>query len=168
MKSLFKDHTGVKIHCLNILEDEENVLSPSSFDTIMLINVLEHIKEEPEFLTKIHELMKPGGKFILLVPAFEWLFGTLDIIVGHERRYKKKVLVRKLQHHGFDPLHTRYMNAIGIFGWWLNGKILKKEEFSVYQIRKFEHLIPHIARLEKLIPPPFGQSILVVSQKPAE
>ena len=103
---------------------------------------------------------------ILLVPAYKWLYGSLDRIVGHERRYDRKTLLYNLRQIGFDPIHQRFMNAFGILGWWLNGKILKKEEFSLFQIQNFERMIPLIAFLEKVIPPPFGQSILAVSRKP--
>jgi len=166
MKKTFRDYPNLSMHHLDFLKDNGDFLENRSFDTVMLINVLEHIEEELETLEKINSLMSNGNSnFILFVPAYQWLFGSLDRIVGHVRRYDKPYLQKVLKKSNFEPVYYRYMNVFGIFGWWLNARILKKQEFSPLQIKVFDQLIPVFSKIEKIFPPPCGQSILVIAKR---
>ena len=165
MYTQFCKYPELQIYYLDILQDPSNILKKEMFDTILLINVLEHIEREDETLQKIYELLAPEGNSIMLVPAYQNLFGSLDEIVGHLRRYNKKLFIEKLHTFHLESFYTTYMNTLGMFGWWLNSKFLKKREFSISQIAFFEYLIPFISRIEKWIHPPFGQSILIISRK---
>ena len=164
MRETFKNQPNLTILKMDILE-ENGKLQPASFDTVMLINVLEHIEKESQTIEKIYNLLSDNANFILFVPAYQWLYGSLDTIVGHVRRYNKNHLQSILTKANFKPYHYRYMNTLGVFGWFLNSKVLKKNEFSLSQIKLFDFLIPLISGFEKIITPPFGQSILVVVKK---
>ena len=100
MKKTFRNQPNLSLYKMDFLSNNGDVLESSSFDTILLINVLEHMKKEADTIEKIHELLKTGGNFILFVPAYQWLYGTLDEIVGHVKRYEKTYLAELLvQHH---------------------------------------------------------------------
>lgn len=140
----------------------------TDIDSIIFMNVLEHIEDDLRFLIKIRELMtRTGAKMLLLVPAHMWLFGTCDSEVGHFRRYSKETLAKVLSKAGLVTKNIRYMNTIGALGWWVNFVLLKRsgacEDDSSFQVRLFDKLIvPWLRKLEDFINPPFGISIIAI------
>jgi len=140
----------------------------SDLDSIILMNVLEHIEDDIGFLSNIKELMtRTGAKILLLVPAHMWLFGTCDSEVGHFRRYSKKSLAEVLSEAGLESTNIRYMNTIGALGWWVNFVLLKRsgarEEDSSFQVRLFDKfIVPWLRKFEEFINPPFGISIIAI------
>jgi hypothetical protein len=106
---------------------------------------------------------------ILKVPALPVLRGTIDLALGHHRRYRRKELVARVEQAGFAVERVRYLNLIGALGWWFNAHVLRKRKQSLVQIQFFDrYLMPLIAWGERRWEPPFGQSLLVVARKPSE
>lgn len=145
-------------------------LSSKGIDTVTCLNVLEHIEDDRQALTNIHKVLKPtGGTFIVIVPAHEFLYGEMDSLAGHYRRLSKGQLSGLLRECGFEVEVARYVNAIGAFGWFINGRIMKPKSLSnpsintqlVFFSRVF---VPMIKRLENKLSPPFGQSLMVVAK----
>jgi SAM-dependent methyltransferase len=135
-------------------------------DSIVCLNVLEHIEDDRFALANLHAVLPSGGSVILIVPAFEALYGPVDANLGHYRRYSKRGLHRLLESLGFRLECARFMNFLGFFGWWFNARVLKKTEQSEGQIRIFDSLVvPAQSRIEGLLEPPCGQSIFVVARK---
>lgn len=135
------------------------------FDTIVCINVLEHIKEDKQALRNLYKLLKDNGHLILLVPAHPFLFGKIDESVGHFRRYEKKDLTKNLKDIGFKILCCRKLNFLGAVGWFIAGKIFGENLVDEDKIKMFNLLARFILPLEDLIEPPFGTSILIIAQK---
>src|SRR5262249_9057538 len=135
-------------------------------DTIVCCNVLEHIEDDRATLTDMHDLLEPGGRLVLLVPALARLYGTLDEHLHHFRRYEKDELLQKLSEAGFAVEDCRFVNRLGVFGWYVNGKILRRRVLPRGQLRAFSLLMPFLKR-EVETPPTFGMSLLAVAQKPA-
>jgi hypothetical protein len=103
---------------------------------------------------------------VLIVPAFQSLFGPIDHLLGHHRRYSKATLSRLADQAGFRVAKLRYMNVIGFFGWWLNARVLRRTEQSEAQIAVFDSLVvPIQSAVERWIEPPCGQSIFAVLEK---
>jgi predicted SAM-dependent methyltransferase len=125
---------------------------------------LEHIEQDETALRKIFDLLEPGGRLLLLVPSHPWLYGSLDRHLGHRRRYGKKELRNKLEAMGFKVIFLEYFNRIGILGWFLNSKILRRKRLPSFQLRIYNLLVP-LFRLETLFPLPFGTSLLAVAEK---
>jgi hypothetical protein len=129
--------------------------------------VLEHIEDEVAALRSMAAIIPRGGRIVLLLPAFPALYGPIDRNLGHHRRYTRGA-VRALA--GLTDLTVRritFMNAVGFFGWWVNARLFRRESQSAAQIDFFDRwLVPAISRLESVLPPPFGQSILAVLSKP--
>ncbi len=136
------------------------------FDTIIFINVLEHIKNDKVSLKNSYNLLEKGGRVLIFVPAFPILFGSIDQLVGHYRRYKKNALSKKLLDAGFKIEKIRYFNFVGFFGWWFNNRVMKAKKNSSAQVQIFDKLIVPIAsRIERVVPPPFGQSLGAIGVK---
>jgi SAM-dependent methyltransferase len=134
-------------------------------DTVLCINILEHVQDDKKALENIRELLAPAGRLILFVPALQKIYGTLDEEVLHYRRYGKKVLRELMRSAGFEEETLHFVNGLGIFGWWLNGRVLKRRYFSPRQIALYDRIIPLLAWWEKLMPPPLGQSLFYVGKK---
>jgi 2-polyprenyl-3-methyl-5-hydroxy-6-metoxy-1,4-benzoquinol methylase len=136
-------------------------------DSVVCLNVLEHIEDDRAALRGMAEIVVPGGVIVLLVPAFQALYGPIDRNLGHYRRYRRGSLAELAHTAGLEIVKLHYMNAVGFFGWWVNARLLKRETQSDGQIAVFDRLIvPVSSALEGAIPPPFGQSLLAVLRRP--
>jgi len=136
-------------------------------DTCVCLNALEHIEDDRRALHGMASILAPGGVIVLLVPAFPMLYGPIDANLGHYRRYSRRSIAHLADSAGLRIRKVHYMNALGFFGWWVNSHILKRRAQSEMQIAIFDrYLVPLLARLEGLTPPPFGQSLFVLLQKP--
>ncbi|NUO09374.1 MAG: class I SAM-dependent methyltransferase [Candidatus Brocadia sp.] len=141
-------------------------LAKFNFDTILCLNVLEHIENDVVGLQNIKDVLAVNGKLILIVPAFNSLYGSIDKAVGHKRRYTKNLLVKKINSLHMEIESLRFMNFLGIFGWFLNNKILRRKKESLPQIVFYDkYLAPFAEKLEKILPPPIGLSIVGVFRK---
>jgi SAM-dependent methyltransferase len=144
---------------------------PAAIDSIVLVNVLEHIAEDQAFLDDAHAVLNPGGTLLLLVPALPWIFGSLDQAFGHYRRYTKTSLASKLHVAGFDIIRLTYVNLVGIAGWFLTGRVLGRTTLKSGYVRWYDRwVIPWLSRLEGRWEPPCGQSLIAIARKcdPAE
>jgi len=141
-------------------------LADFSFDTVICLNVLEHVQDDLRALSYMHSVLAPAGRLVLLVPAFQFLYGSVDRAIEHHRRYTKKDLIPKMRQTGFKIENAFYMNVIGMFGWFWNNRIMKIEEENSDQIGLFDHYIaPWAERIERLVPPPFGLSLIAIGRK---
>jgi hypothetical protein len=104
---------------------------------------------------------------VLMVPAFESLYGEIDANLGHYRRYTRSSLAAVAKSAGFKIRRLKYMNFIGFFGWWANAKIFRQSEHSEKQIVFYDsYIVPVLSRLESWISPPIGQSVIATLEKP--
>ena len=87
------------------------------YDAVVMVNVLEHIKDDEAALARLFKLIRPGGHLMILVPALPWLYSRLDELVGHYRRYTRIELLDKVHGAGFAPVKSRYFDALGILPW---------------------------------------------------
>jgi SAM-dependent methyltransferase len=141
-------------------------LQPFRADSCVCLNVLEHIEDDREALRRMSAALAAGGVVILLVPAFPSLYGPIDQMLGHHRRYTRASISKLAEQAGLRVKTSRYLNAVGFFGWWINAHILKRQAQSEAQIGFFDrYIVPVSSRLEALINPPFGQSLFIVLQK---
>jgi SAM-dependent methyltransferase len=135
-------------------------------DTIVCLNVLEHIRDQRLALQHMEEVLSPGGRAIFLLPAFEALYGPIDENLGHFRRYSKSGWQSLAESAGFKVRLSRYFNFPGFFAWWANAKVLKKTRQSAPQIDFFDSIVvPLTSKVESWIEPPVGQSIFTVLEK---
>jgi glycosyltransferase involved in cell wall biosynthesis len=134
-------------------------------DSIVCCNVLEHIENDEGTLADMLSILQPGGRLALLVPAMQRLYGSLDEQLRHFRRYEREELEAKLRRAGFEVEDLRFLNRPGVFGWWLNGKVLKRRVLPRGQLRAFGLVLP-LLRREEANPPSYGMSLLAIARKP--
>ncbi|MGH9281176.1 MAG: class I SAM-dependent methyltransferase [Acidimicrobiales bacterium] len=148
--------------------DVDDAVAGRTFDSAVLVNVLEHIKDDDEALRAIREGLHPGGAVVVFVPAFEALYSDFDRLVGHFRRYRRDELAGKVAAAGFDVVEARYVNAVGAVAWWVIARQLHRFPRSVKAVRAYDRTVTRAVRwLEARWTPPFGQSVLCVGRRPA-
>lgn len=135
------------------------------FDSIVCMNVLEHIKNDKKALKNMFNLLKPSGHLILLVPAFQFAYSDLDNKLGHFRRYSKIEAVDKLVDSKFQILDSRYLNWLGLIGWIVSGKMVKGILFSNWGLGIFDYIARPLLIVEQFIKLPFGLSVLIIAEK---
>lgn len=140
-------------------------LKKYKFDTAIVINVLEHIRNDKKAVENIFNLLEKGGKFILVVPAFQFLYGSVDKVDGHYRRYNKNELRNMLEECDFKIRKQKYMNFVGLFGWFYHNKILKLKVHKEEHLSLFNKLSPLLSSIEKIMPPPIGLSLIFIGEK---
>ncbi len=138
-------------------------------DSIFYVNVLEHVPDDVAELKAMYDLLAPGGRIFIFVPALNALMSDFDKKIGHFRRYSKRELEQKTRDAGFSVLHSRYFDFFGIVPWWLTFRILRSMAIKPHMTRLYDRLVVPIARrLESLITPPVGKNVLLVAEKPPE
>lgn len=125
-----------------------------SFDTVICLNVIEHVPDEAGALRNIWNALADGGRAIILVPCGPWLYGSLDEVLGHCRRYTPEQLVSAAQRAGFRIERVLKFNRPGVPAWWLNGRILRRKTFGLMQIRMLNMLTPLFRLLDPWLPLP--------------
>jgi SAM-dependent methyltransferase len=136
-------------------------------DTIVAVNVLEHIREDLEALRGWRDIVRAGGggHVCIFVPAFEFAYSAFDKRYGHYRRYTKETLRDKMLDAGLDLQELRYFNMPGLLGWWTTFVLLKRGDAVPGQIGLYDKVVvPLMRRLEKVVTPPFGNSVVAVGR----
>jgi SAM-dependent methyltransferase len=147
------------------LPDVDGAVAAQRFDTVVCLNVLEHVADDLASLRAMRGLLEPGGRLVLLVPALPALYGTLDEALGHHRRYTVAGLRAGFAEAGIRPVHVEYFNLAGIPGWWLAGRVLRRRLIPAGSLALFEALVP-LFRLERLVPWRIGQSLIAIGERP--
>jgi glycosyltransferase involved in cell wall biosynthesis/SAM-dependent methyltransferase len=122
------------------------------FDTIVALNVIEHVERDREALANIRAVIAPGGRAIVFVPQGQDLFGSLDEVLGHKRRYSEASLTRLAAEAGFTVRAMLRFNRIGTLAWWLNGKVLRRRRFGLLQVMALNLLTPFFRLVDGSLP----------------
>lgn len=166
LKSRFATVPGVRVASFRFpltADDRENLRS-ERIDTIVCLNVLEHIEDHQSTLKDCADVLPSGGRLVLLVPAMPALYGTLDVALQHFRRYEKEPLRQLLQDSGFHVEDVRFVNRLAVFGWWLSSRVLKRKVLPRNQLALFKVMLPLLKREERH-PPSFGLSLLALARR---
>jgi len=156
-----------RVVVLDIAEDEAiTQLKGERVDTITCVNVLEHIEGDIGVLRRMRDMLKPGGRVVILVPALLCLYGTLDACHGHQRRYTHETLKTKMQSAGFHIESWRYMNIFGVLSWFLAGRVLKQRKFPEKACYQLDKIVPLLRGIERWFRSPWGQSLVMVGRIP--
>lgn len=166
MRARFGDRPNFRAELFDIADRDVTSLAAERIDTIVCANVLEHVEDDGSALAHMREILVPGGRLLLLVPAFGFLFGTMDVADNHFRRYTKPLVRARLEDAGFEIEELYYMNPVGMVGWFINGRILKREIVSSSHYSLYNKMVPVLAGIERRLHPPIGLSVLAVAKKP--
>lgn len=163
LENRFPDRSRVSVVPLT-LPDVPAELAANPVQSVVCLNVLEHIEDDRAALAAMRRLLTPGGHLALLVPALPWLYGTLDRALGHYRRYTRPLLRERFAEAGLGLRRLSYFNLAGITGWWLMGKVLRREVLPAASLAAYEALVP-LFRLERLIPARVGLSLIAIGER---
>jgi glycosyltransferase involved in cell wall biosynthesis len=165
LTNTFEAHTRVRVQPLDLAAFDPETLAAWRLDTIVCLNVLEHIEDDRQTLARLHQSLVPGGRLVLLVPAHRWLYGGIDRAIHHFRRYERRDLAARLEEAGFRVEHVAFFNRLGVLGWWLNSVVLRRTSVPGVQARLTNLLVP-VLRAESMLPLPCGLSLIAVGRKP--
>ncbi len=151
-------------------DDFVSKLSPYQFDTIICVNVLEHVPDHKAGLNNMISLLKPGGHLLLFVPSFLHLYNDLDKLAGHLRRYRKGDIAELLEKDtACSIVMSEYFNPVGALGWWLNKFVTHKNINSKnvnHQVLFFDKFVVPLSKsLNHLTKKIWGQSLYCVIRK---
>lgn len=162
----FEKHLNVIVHAEPIENCPNANLGEGEFDSVVCLNVLEHIPDDVHALACMRKLLRPGGKVIALAPALPYIYGAMDKDMGHVRRYTRRSLKRAMVQAGLIPGDGFYMNMPGVFGWWWHGHFRRRKNIPESATLFYDRLVPFVSAVERLLPVPFGQSVVVIGTAP--
>ncbi|MBK8954573.1 MAG: class I SAM-dependent methyltransferase [Saprospiraceae bacterium] len=169
LQKRFQGHPGLKaIMELDLVHpDFDTWYHPllGRYNSLVATNVLEHICQDEEAIVNALKLLKPGGHFVMLVPAIPALYNRLDSHLGHCRRYRMKEIVSKFRGQNGSIQSVSYFNKTGTLAWLVSGTLLNSKYIKPWQVNLFDKMVPFSKYLETILPLKFGLSILVVFRK---
>ncbi len=138
------------------------------FDTILYLDVIEHIEDSKGEVRRAYNLLEPGGHLLIVVPAFNFLYSPFDEAIGHYRRYDKGILKDELPPE-LERITTRYLDSLGMLMSLGNKFLLKQSEPKLKQILFWDRNVVPLSRIaDKVLFHSFGRSLLSISRKPLE
>jgi 2-polyprenyl-3-methyl-5-hydroxy-6-metoxy-1,4-benzoquinol methylase len=164
LQSRFDGTSNLTIGTFDLSRVAAAEFKANPFDTVVCLNVLEHIEDDHFALQQMYDVLQPGGHLALLVPAHQFLFGAFDEAVGHFLRYDKRQLRQRLEKAGFQVESLKFFNLAATLPWLINGRVLRRAYLPNDQVSLADKLVP-LLKLEKLIGPPFGISLIAIARK---
>ncbi len=154
LNALIRNRRNVSATVCDLAKPEDFLPFHGRMDTVVCLNVLEHIEGDMTGLRNIYSALAPGGRAVVLVPQGQTAFGTFDEVLGHCRRYSSLELTRKMAEAGFRIERVLEFNRATYPGWLLNGKILRRRTLSRFQLALFDWFVPLLRRIDRLLPWP--------------
>lgn len=136
-----------------------------TFETVFSLNVVEHIYDDSLAIKNAKKLLKKDGHLIILVPSYQWLFNNLDKKLDHYRRYTTQTLRALLEGQGLDIIHQQYFNFMGVFAWFISGKLQQNDSIPGGQMRLYNTFVPLFKWIDKIVWNRAGLSTIVVGKK---
>ena len=166
LQGLTADRPYLDVTLTDVTRGETFPRPEGGFDTVVCLNVVEHVDDDVGALRNIRAVLAPAGRAIVLVPQGPEVFGTLDEVLGHKRRYTVDSLGALAAAAGFRIVELVYFNRVGRPAWWLNGRLLKRRDFGLGQIMMLNLLTPIFRLVDRALP--FDALSLIAVMEKAE
>jgi SAM-dependent methyltransferase len=135
------------------------------FDTLLYVDVLEHIEDDEGEMVRAATRLRPGGHVVVLSPAHQWLYSPFDAAIGHHRRYTRKSLAA-LTPESLEPVRLAYLDAVGLLASLGNRLFLRRSMPTPGHIAFWDRaMIPLSRRLDPLLAYSLGKAVLAVWRK---
>jgi len=154
----------LRVHKIDACRPEDFLNFEEQFDTVLMVNVLEHVPDDRQALRNIYFALRKGGRAVLLVPQHPSLYGSFDKVLHHHKRYTREELIQACQETGFEIESVFDFNRFNVPSWFLNAKILQRKRFSRVQLKILETLMPFIRRIDRYLPWG-GLSLIAIARK---
>jgi glycosyltransferase involved in cell wall biosynthesis len=138
---------------------------PGGYDTVICLNVIEHVEGDVEALANIRRVLAADGRAIVLVPQGPSNFGSLDEVVGHVRRYTRETLAAAADAAGLQVEQVIPFNRVGTLGWYVNGRVLRRRTIGLLQVKLLNLLTPVLRLLDPALPLPPLSLIAVLTPR---
>lgn len=146
--------------------DMQSLPTGSLFDTILYIDVLEHIEHDRQEVSGAYQLLAPGGHLIVLSPAHQFLYSPFDRGIGHFRRYSRRTLREACKGAG-SPIRLFYLDSCGFAASLMNRMLLKQKLPNLSQIQFWDtYLVAASLVVDPLLGFNFGKTVVGVWRKP--
>lgn len=165
LRSRFGHNRCISIVKADVTQARDFVALMGQFDTAICLNVIEHVKDDAAAVANIFSALCPGGRACLLVPQMPSLFGSLDEVLDHQRRYRPSDFAVLLRGAGFEIEKQFSFNRPAVPAWWLNSVVLRKKNFGKLQLKIYDSLVWVWRLIDKMLPWP-GISTIVIARKP--
>jgi glycosyltransferase involved in cell wall biosynthesis len=165
LRRRFGTYENVQIRRLDLNTFTASDLAGDAIDSIVCLNVLEHIEDDKRVLAELYRAVEPGGVVVVLVPAHPELYSDLDRNLGHFRRYTRELLSERFREAGFVVERSRYFNWVGAIGWYVYGRLMKRPHITKAATRGYR-LASSLRALEEPEGFRFGLSTIVVGRRP--
>jgi len=144
---------------------DDGPAGPERFDTILYMDVLEHIEDDRAEVARAAGVLAPGGHIVALSPAHQWLFTPFDAAIGHCRRYTRASF-GALAGEGLEPVRVAYLDSIGFFASLGNRLLLKSAAPTPGQIAFWDRVLVRMSRVvDPVLGYSAGKSVLAVWRK---
>lgn len=164
LKNLFRGKPHIRPYLSDVALADWESLKAEKLDTIVLSNVLEHIPDDASAVRRFRQILAPGGRVLILVPALPQLYGAIDEAVGHYRRYTPDTLKVVLEGNGFEVERLEWMNLVGMPGWFVNSRLFRRRSVPKLQLKLYDTLAPLFAQAESRVKLPIGMSLFCVAR----
>ena len=135
------------------------------YDSLVALNVIEHIENDRLAIHNCKKLIKPGGTIIILAPAYQHLYNRFDKELSHYRRYDKKLLQKLFNEENLKLIESKYFNFMGIPGWYISGKLQMNKSIPRSQMKFYDKLVPVFKVIDKLVFNKIGLSVITIGKK---
>jgi SAM-dependent methyltransferase len=162
------EETRPYLHTARVdLTSKEPLHGEEKFVTVICLNVVEHVEDDLSALRNLRSLLVDGGRAIVLVPQGPALFGTLDTVLGHRRRYRREQLESVARTAGFHVKEILDFNRASVPAWWFNGRVLRRKHFGLGQMKMLNLLVPIFRKADRWLPTP-SLSLIAILERSAE
>jgi SAM-dependent methyltransferase len=162
LRARYRDDPAVEV----VQADAAAAADKGPFDSIVMVNVLEHIEDDLGAVRQLADGLRPGGRLIAWVPAHQSLYSEYDRSIGHHRRYRKGSLAALAKSARLEVEDIRYANAPGAVAWWLVARGLNLRPTTPGRVRTYDSaVVPLLRRIESRVRVPFGQSVFLVARR---
>ncbi len=160
--------SAVRIKTFNnvFIKVAEHLKSSAQPDSIIYVNVMEHVEDDAAELEAVYRTLESGGRIFIFVPALAWLYGNFDKQIGHFRRYTKPELEDKCRRAGFKLIRSSYFDSAGIVPWWIKYRLLKSSTMEPRAVALYDkYVVPPLKAIEWFVSPPIGKNVLLIAEK---
>lgn len=165
LKSTLKHRSNIEIHTGDAAYGENFEHLRESMESVVCLNVIEHVEDELSCARNMFNVLVAGGRAVVLVPHGPRLFGSLDQVLGHRRRYTRDSLQRVLKSAGFSIEMIIAFNRVSWPAWLMQGRLLRRSRISRLSLRLFDASVFLWRRIDRYLPfPPI--SLIAVARKP--
>jgi SAM-dependent methyltransferase len=161
LRERFAGNPDVRVGTLDL----EEFVPSDRYDSVVMINVLEHIEHDIAALEALRGALRPGGHLVIWVPAFQVLYSEMDRRIGHYRRYTRASLEARLVAAGYTVAESRYVNSLGMVAWFVFCRLLGQESSQGWAVQTWDRLaVPVLRFAEDHVRSPFGLSVFCAAR----